>query len=316
MVMKEYLKKCIKDSYLIILLFYMVKIIILLIGERNWIKILYKIKMHKSVNLNSPELINEKIQWLKLNYYKPYYEKCCDKYLIHEYLKEKLGEDIAVPILFGCNDPNDFSLKKIKYFPCIIKISNGCGSNLIIRKKDEYSDKYIRSWIKKQIWAANFHTLWTREHQYKEKKPYIIAEKLLFDSSGEIPNDYKFFYFNGKLKFIYCSVDRMGSNVRHIYDSNWERLPFIWVKDANESIFNRYYQSKDILRPKSFDTMLRIGQKISTDFPMVRVDFYETPEGLYIGEITLHHGSGFDSFYPTDFDKKYGSELSLPERNR
>lgn len=314
--MKINFKSVVKNSWMIVPLSYFVKAFIFFIGEKNWLRLLHRIKMKRSLDLKEPCFLNDKIQWLKLNYYKPYYSECCDKYLIHDYIEKKTGKDIAVPVLFKCKDPEDFSLNKIDNYPFILKISNGCGSNLIVRTKDEYSDKYIRSWLKKQIKAANFHTLWTREHQYKEKEPYILAEKLLVDSKGGIPNDYKLLFINGELKFIYCSVDRLGINVRHIYSPEWKRLPFIWVKGANETIFNMYSDTEDISCPEHFDWMKEIGYVLAEDFPMVRIDFYETPEGPYLGEITLHHGSGFDSFYPPEFDKIYGQEFILPERNR
>ena len=43
----------------------------------------------------------------------------------------------------------------------------------------------------------------------------------------------------------------------------------------------------------------------------LRVDFYDVDGQLYCGEITLHHGSGFDRFYPEKYDYEYGALIKL-----
>ena len=89
-------------------------------------------------------------------------------------------------------------------------------------------------------------------------------------------SDYKFIYLNGKLEFIYCSVDRLGSNVRQIYDKQWNRLHFIWVSGANKELFSKYENSNNISKPVCFEKMCDISSRIAEDFPLVRVDFYES----------------------------------------
>lgn len=310
------IKDIIKNTYIVFPVFYLLKGIIAIFGEKEFTKVLYRLKMKTKLNIEEPILLNEKIQWLKLNYYAPFYRQCCDKYLVHDYLLKKCKEDLAVPMLFVCKNAKEFSLDKITHFPCIIKISSGSGQNLIIHSRKEYSNKYIRSWIKRQIANANLHTLWSREHQYIGDVPYIVVEELLRDSDGGIPNDYKFLFMNGELQFIYCSVDRLGINVRQIYDISWNRLPFIWVKGGNREIYERFSKSDNIPPPSNFDEMLRIGKEIANDFPMVRIDFYNILGKIYIGELTLHHGSGYDKFYPNKYDLIYGKRLILPQRNR
>lgn len=292
------------------------KLFISIAGERKWAEIRYKKTIGKKIDLDNPKTLNEKIVWLKLNYYEKFYEEACDKYLIHKYLENNLGKDYAPELLYVTQDIRNLKLENIPEFPCIIKVSNGSGSNLIVNTKDEYSDEYLQNYFKKQIEVSNMHVLTSLEHQYLKKNPYIVVERLLSDGNGGIPNDYKFMYFNGELQFIYCSVDRLGSNVRHIYDEHWNRLHFIWVSGANKELFDRYEKSPDIEKPNNFDKMKELAKNIAQKFPMVRVDFYEEGNKLYIGEITLHHGSGGDRFYPEKYDEIYGEKLKLPSINK
>ena len=287
-----------------------------IIGEERWESKQYKKAIGKFPDLKNPKTLNEKIAWLKINYLEDFFYQCCDKYLLHDYLKAKLGKDMAPRLLFVTQDPSEITYNNIKEFPCIIKVSNGSGANLIIKDRNQYTEAYLQNFFCKQIERSNLHAIMTLEHQYLTNKPYIVVEELLKDTNGGIPNDYKFLYMNGNLAFIYCSVDRMGANVRQIYNQNWERLHFAWVARADEEIFQRYDNSASIPAPRNFQEMKTISAKLAKDFPLVRIDFYETEEKIYIGEITLHHGSGHDKFYPEKFDAFWGEKLNLPPKNR
>jgi hypothetical protein len=289
---------------------------IFVMGENNWVKKIYYKMIGKKLDLQNPKTLNEKISWLKLNYMEDFYVECCDKYLLHNYLIKKLGRDYAPKLLFASKDIGEFDLDKIESFPCIMKTSNGSGSNLIIWNKEQYTNKYLRHYFKREVILSNRHAMTSCEHQYLKSNPFIIVEELLQDKNGGIPNDYKFVCINGRLEFIYCSVDRLGTNVRHVYDKEWNRLHFIWVANADKDKFDRYDSSPSIEKPRHYSEMIGMAEKIAKDFPMVRVDFYETDQNVYIGEITLHHGSGCDSFYPDCFDLTYGQKLELPKANR
>lgn len=293
-----------------------IKIKVKLLGEVKWETRQFEHYQGYIPDLATPKTLNEKIAWLKINYMEDAFYKCCDKYLIHSYLIEKLGKDFAPKLLFVTQNPEDLSYENIGHFPCIIKTSNGSGTNLIVKSREQYPESQIKKIFKEFLTASDLHTATTLEHQYEIKHPYIVVEELLNNGKGGIPNDYKFLYINGKLEFIYCSIDRLGANVRHVYDSSWERLHFVWVQDADEATFNKYENSDSIEPPIHFEEMKTVAQLLAKDFPLVRIDFYETEDKIYIGEITLHHGSGHDRFYPKKFDDIYGEKLILPPPNR
>ena len=69
----------------------------------------------------------------------------------------------------------------------------------------------------------------------------------------------------------------------------------------------------DIKPPASLPQMIRTGRRLSRKFSYVRLDFYDVDGKMYYGEITLYHGSGYDSFRPEQMDLYYGKKLMLPE---
>lgn len=51
-------------------------------------------EMGRKANLENPNTFNEKIQWLKLNWYDPLAIKCADKFEVREYVKKQLAVNI------------------------------------------------------------------------------------------------------------------------------------------------------------------------------------------------------------------------------
>lgn len=61
-----------------------------------------------------------------------------------------------------------------------------------------------------------------REWPYKNLKHRIIAEKMI---TNTVPNDYKFFMFNGKMDSVMVCTNRAsGHPTFRFYDKEWNRL--------------------------------------------------------------------------------------------
>lgn len=260
----------------------------------------------RDLDLTHPQTLNEKIQWLKLYVHEDFHTICADKYRCREVWKQ-YGESGLVPLLYKTSDYKDIVLENIPDEPCIIKANTGSGTYHIIRDKKDIDMKALQRECR--LWLAGNYYYVSQEWQYKNIQPCYIIEKLLLDSKGRIPNDYKFHFINGELQFIYCSIDREGENYRSIYSPEWERLDIEWVaKDSHKG----GKIGKDIDPPKNLSQMIEIGRDIAKNFAYVRVDFYEVDGKMYYGEITLHHGSGFDTFEPKKYDFVFGEKLILP----
>lgn len=269
------------------------------------IKRKFKNTFGRNINLCNPTTLNEKIQWLKLNVHDDFHTVVADKYAAREYWKQ-FGEDGLIPLLYMTYDWKDLKPENIPDEPCIVKCNSGSGSYEIIRDKNKVNYKELQKKCRK--WLSVNYYYRSQEWQYKNIKPCIIIEKLLLDKNGHIPNDYKLHYINGELQFIYCSIDREGENYRSIYSPDWKRMDMEWVAKEDHK---GGLTGSDIPLPQTFEKMKKIADEVAKSFKYVRVDFYDVDGKLYYGEITLHHGSGFDTFEPQEFDLLYGNKLTL-----
>jgi len=304
--MKKVIKNIIFSNDLLYRLFRLVRynLPVYIKGDEYITKEKYKKVFGKELNLDNPQTLTEKIQWLKLNVHEDFHTVCADKYAARQ-IWEKYGNDGLIPLLFMAYDWKDIKKENIPNEPCIVKCNSGSGEYQIIRDKNNVDYERLRSNCRR--WLAENYYYNSQEWQYKNIEPCIIVEKLLQDKNGKIPNDYKLHCINGKVVFVYCSVDREGKNYRSIYTPTWERMDMEWVAPQD----HKGYFGADIEKPKTFSRMVEIAEDIAKKFAYVRVDFYDVDGKLYYGEITLHHGSGFDTFEPEKYDLQYGEMLDL-----
>lgn len=256
-------------------------------------------------DLNDPKTFNEKMQWLKMHERDDRYTIFGDKIAVRDYWR-KFGDEGLIPLLFQTDDWRQITAENMPDIPFIIKCNTGAAEFQIIRDKSKVDFKRLRK--KCRHWMGGNYYCRSQEWQYKNVKPRILVEKLLLDKNGRIPNDYKLFFFNGKLEFVYCSIDREGENYRSIYSPEWERIDMEVVAKKRHK---GGMVGANIPCPPTFPEMERIGSEIARDFSFVRVDFYDVDGKLYYGEITLQHGSGYCTFEPEKYDLIYGEKLAL-----
>ena len=257
-------------------------------------------KLGAKPDLTHPSSFNEKICWLKLNDRTPLHTQCADKYEVRSYVSEKIGSDYLIPLLMHTADSNDLRPESLPEAPFIIKTNHGSGGAVIVTDKKSVSWADVRKNFKLQL-KSNYYYL-KREWQYKNIKPLIVVERLLLDAQGEIPMDYKFHVFNGKVGFIQVDLDRSLAHKRNIYDPSWELLDCEY----------EYPRGGTVAKPAKLEEMIRLAEILGGHFIFARVDFYFVDEAIYFGEITFHPESGNGKFAPDKWDHLFGEKLKLP----
>ena len=271
--------------------------------DKVFLEAAFRARFGRKLNLNNPETFNEKLQWLKLYNRKPEYTKMVDKYLVRDYVKEKIGEEYLIPLLRVWDDPEKIDFNELP-MQFVLKCNHNSGLGMCICKdKNRLDSNKVKEELKKGI-NPNYY-LTSREWPYKDVPRRIIAEKYMVDESGYELKDYKFYCFDGKVKLVMINSDRMSSEKTkaNYFDENYQPLDFVWG-----------YENAEIppQKPEKFEEMKYLAEKLSEGITHVRIDFYQTPSGIYFGEITFFDGSGFDAIEPIEWDYKIGSWLKLP----
>ena len=305
------IKQLLKQSYSLRRLVFFLKneLPVILLGDEKIIKMKFKEKMGYIPDLRNPKSVNEKLQWLKLYDRKDFNTLAADKYKVREFYKENFGEEYVVPLLCKFDSWKDLTLDSLPDEPFIIKANTGTSTWRIVRDKKDVDIKQLKNQCRG--WMHFNHYYASQEWQYKNIKPCLIVEKLLVDSEGKIPVDYKLHFFNGELQFIYCVADREGDAYRAMFSPKWELLPFQWVSTRNHQQIRTQIEEP---KPINLEKMITFGSIIAKRFKYVRVDYYEIEGKLFFSEITMHHGSGMNKFYPPEAEHEYAEKLSVLER--
>ncbi len=258
------------------------------------------------MDFENPVNYTQKQQWLNLYDRDPRKSTYTDKYEVRKHIKEMIGEDYLVPLI-SINGKDCFdNVDEINFDKLpnafAIKCTHGSHMNIIVPDKSSLSKKNIKE-IKKQLkkWLSlDYAYVSGLEIHYHDIKPRIIIEQYI-TSNGDLP-DYKFFCFNGKLKFMWVDTSRFHGHRRTVFDLDFKRLPYR---------FETFPDVGDIEKPHHFEEMKQLALKLCEDFIFVRVDFYEANGKLYFGELTFSSLAGLMPPEPIEYNKIIGDYMKI-----
>ena len=281
----------------------MIQHILKFIDDKNYSKIIYKIKMGKKLNLQNPQTFNEKIQWLKLNDRKDIYTTMVDKYEVKKYVADIIGEEYIIPTIGIYDKFEDIDFEKLPN-QFVIKCTHDSGSAIICKDKQKFNIEECKKKIKKSLKTNYYYEF--REWAYKNVKPRIIIEEFRQDDKLKDLIDYKIYCFNGECYYVMTCIDRNKGATKFIYfDRNWN----LKKEFSNDGI--KYGDSINIPKPQNLDKMFEFAEILSKNIPFVRVDFYEANGKLYFGEMTFYPSGGLDNTRTKKCDDYLNEKLKL-----
>jgi len=281
------------------------------IPRRLYLQLIHWRKFGKLANLRKPATLNEKFLWKKLQGCAALHTTITDKYAVREWVADRISEDHLVPLIAVCETVDELDLRQLPD-SFIIKVSHGSGQNVVVQNKQSIDPSRLRRTLRK--WMRENHYHLSKEPQYRHIKPRLIVEELLIDANGRIPMDFKFHCFHGQVEAIQVDIDRFGDHRRNFYDADWRLLPFTWSAwDANGPIWPN---GPAVDTPAELDEMLTIARTLAKEFDYVRVDLFNCRGNVYFGELTLHHGGGWERFDPPAYDLFFGQKLDLRRNAR
>ena len=272
----------------------------------------YYEKFHRLINWKNPRTFNEKLQWLKIYDRKKIYTTMVDKYAAKKYVADVIGKEYIIPTLGIWEKYEDIDFDKLPN-QFVLKCTHDSGGLVIVKDKNTMDRSLIRTKLEQSL-KTNYY-LEGREWPYKNVPRRIIAEKYMSQSasSGNDSDkadellDYKFMCFNGKVKCSFVCTERFSKSGLKVtfFDRNWNVMPF-----------ERHYpkSSVPISKPKSYEKMISIAEKLSKGIDFLRVDLYEINGHIYFGELTFYPGCGYEEFKPEKADLKLGEWIRLTQK--
>lgn len=269
------------------------------VSDRKYAEYRYRLEQDYKLDLQNPQRFTEKIQWIKLYERTELRKKVADRLRVRDYVSKKIGEDHLVPLI---DSFEELTPKIWKSLPeqFVLKANHGCGMIQIIRDKTSACFDDVKK--KSEVWRQTEYFNVGREWVYKNLPRTILAEKLLTDENGNIPSDYKFFCFHGRVEIIQIDIDRFGEQKRNLYDRDFQQL--------NCRLLYPKYEGK-ITEHKMLSEAIKIAENLSDEFSFLRVDLYLVDDQIFFGELTNYPGNGFIEFEPESTERWVGSLLTL-----
>ncbi len=253
------------------------------------------------LNLKKPQTFNEKLQWMKLYDRSPLYTQLSDKFLVRDYVIEKIGPEYLNPLLgvYQTTDQIEWTKLPARY---VVKPNHGAGW-VIIRDGRDKSINNSDMVIKLNEWLqTNFYERF-REWQYKDIKPRILIEDYIEGENEFGLLDYKFFCFRGIPILVQVNIDRFSDFSLLFMDMDWKETPM--------SLQHYPKSHKIIPKPPMFEDMCHIASKLADNFRFCRVDLYNIGKRVVFGELTFTPNAGFEKITPVYYDLYLGELLQI-----
>ena len=274
--------------------------------DERYLRLLYHGVMGRPLHLDPPVLYSEKIQWLKLHDKNPIYPALSDKVAVREFVRDRAGDAYLTNLLGVWDNPDqiDFSTLPDRF---VLKCNHDSGSYILCKDKSKFDTQAAIKTLKKLL-KKDYATP-GREWPYRYVPRRVLAEEYLYGDNESRVMDFKFFCFHGKAQFVL---------VRKFYNDR-EYDNYTFLPDFSEYQIYRYKKPEaehpQIPKPPRYEEMRTIAERLSAGFTHVRVDLYDTSEGVKFGEMTLYNASGLSKFLTLEGDRWLGEHLRLENEN-
>lgn len=244
---------------------------------------LYRLYTMETLHLDCPRSFNEKIQWIKLYDADPLKTRLADKYLVREWVEDKIGQEYLIPLLgvWGKFEDIDFDSLPNTF---ILKCNHGSGFVLPVEDKEKLDISAAKALFDK--WMGINFAFNSLELQYRDIPRKIIAEEYISQDSNLM--DYKIHVFRGTPRIIQVIGDRN-------LEKHTAKECFLTPKwTPGELMYHTYDSYEEIpSRPSNVEKMMEIAATLGKDFQYVRVDLYNLDGQILFGEMTFTPASGY-----------------------
>lgn len=272
------------------------------ISPRLNTKLLFLKKFGRLPELDAPQTLNEKLLKQKLESFgtDALVRQCADKLRVREYVEARAGKGALNTLYASYKSADEIEWDALPE-SFAIKWNFGCGYNIICPDKSRLDIPRVKRQLKK--WGREPFWAYYSELQYRGVEKRILVEEYIGQADGTLPEDYKFYCFNGR---AYCVMLCLGRG------EGWPRFYF-FDRDFKLLRINRDSKAapEDFApeKPARLDEAFALADRLSGSFPFVRVDLYICQGGVRFGELTFTPAAALDNRRLPETDLLFGSMM-------
>lgn len=279
-----------------------------------------KVATFRLSNLSKGKTLQSKIRYKMAWDRDPKLRVMTDKFLVRDYVRDTVGENYLVPLLWVGSTVDDIPWTGLpRQF--VARVTHGSGGVFLITERaknntDVYKKaagrwsrfelhpeavvptelgKVLESWLRlKYEFRKRKPPAWA----YGSIEPRILIEKLIGQGAEEL-SEIKSFCINGEVRFVKHLVGNLSVGKKGCYyAADWKHIEL--SMSENGIISESMPPSKE---PPWFREAVRVSQELSSGFDFVRVDLLEDNGRIYFGELTFYPQGGNFEFDPATFSK-------------
>lgn len=191
--------------------------------------------------------------------------------------------DSAPREAFLPTNPNEFGITRYMVHPT--------------RFDPERAAQILYYWLNLQYGWRPCHRPWLIEWAYLDMPRRVIVEELLSGEQGALPNDYKFFVFNGQVKLIQVDLGRFVEHKRQMLYPPWVPI---------QATFKYEPPAVPPPPPPNLQKMIATAELLARHQDFVRVDLYDLGDRVVFGEFTFYPEAASARLSPRSFRKEWG----------
>jgi hypothetical protein len=248
-------------------------------------------------NLANPKRFSEKMQLQKLRDHDARTPDLVDKVKVKEYVANTIGAHWLIPTLWHGEHLTPDILRDLPK-PAVVKANHSSAQIKFVNDNSNLQTVAREA----NAWLAYDHHLVHREWAYGNVRRQLLVEPFIGET--EAPSDYKFWVFDGAVRFVQVDHTRFTKHTRQFYSPSWKRP---------DLKMNYPEAPAHAPAPAHLDQMLEAASRLADGFRFVRVDLYDLPQRPLFGEMTFSPEAGLCRFEPAGFDLELGESWSYPE---
>lgn len=295
-----------------------------MVNQIPWRERSRPVRLWRLAKTSRPQTFNEKVRYKMLRDRRPLVVTFADKAAVRGYVAATVGAEY-LPRAYGVLDNAAHLAELVLPEEYVVKPTHGSGGVVVVSRKAPAKARLPEpggAWTYRQVRPDTFESAdlvrvgaeWlgdlfgggpNQEWAYGRVPRRILVEEFLRDANGGVPEDYKFFVFHGRCRYVQVVTSRFRGPTDDFYSPDWEKLALSSGRPSTD---------ERISRPDRLGDMVGLAERLGAETDFVRVDLYALPDRIVFGELTNYPAGGYAPFVPSSFDLEFGRHWTVPRR--